>query len=88
MEDIAQCLLSNILSKVPSNWSTIAEKMYIPYDPKRHFHPEYELYNLSTQVKQADVILMGFPLMFNMSSDVRKTTWRSTSRVRTQRDLL
>ena len=72
MEDIAQCLLSNILSKVPSNWSTIAEKMYIPYDPKRHFHPEYELYNLSTQVKQADVILMGFPLMFNMSSDVRK----------------
>jgi hypothetical protein len=67
----------------PSNWSTISERLYFPFEetdsgrPKKSrprngagtdggvvsegYHPEYDGYELGTKVKQADVILMGFP---------------------------
>ncbi len=56
----------------PSSWQTIASKMYVPFDAYHNYHPEFDGYTLSTTVKQADVILLGFPLMFNMPTDVRK----------------
>lgn len=56
--------------KVPEVWSTIAEKIYIPFNSKYNYHPEFEGYVANVIVKQADVILVGFPLMYQMDKQV------------------
>lgn len=61
-----------VLPNASESWKAIAENMYIPFDVTRNYHPEYEGYR-GTEVKQADVILLGFPLMVNMSFDVRRS---------------
>lgn len=63
---------TKMIKGAPKEWVTIATKMYIPFDNEKQYHPEYDGYSLDIMVKQADVILLGFPLMFNMSSQVRK----------------
>lgn len=57
--------------EVPEIWANIASNMYIPFDEKLQYHPEFDGYKLGTIVKQADVILTGFPLMFEMPKEVR-----------------
>lgn len=54
-----------------NNWSTIAKNMYIPFDEKSAFHPEYEGYAKGTDVKQGDAILLGFPFLMNARAEVR-----------------
>ena len=62
---------ADILGKeVPKEWLTIAEKMYIPFDSENSYHPEYEGYTLDKEVKQADTILIGYPLMYEMDRKV------------------
>lgn len=60
-----------VLPNASERWKTIAENMYIPFDVTNAFHPEYDGYN-GGEVKQADVILLGFPLMVNMSLNIRR----------------
>ena len=69
-----------------ANWSAVADKIYIPYDHERQYHPEYDGFipnghvpskecnggYCGGKVKQADAILIGFPYDFNMSNTVRK----------------
>ena len=59
-----------VLPNASDSWRTIAENMYVPFDVTNNYHPEYDGYR-GIEVKQADVILLGFPLMVNMSLDVR-----------------
>ncbi|ESP00135.1 hypothetical protein LOTGIDRAFT_226064 [Lottia gigantea] len=47
----------------PSHWTDIINNMYIPLDNQYQYHPEYDRYSRGTNVKQADVILLGYPLM-------------------------
>ncbi|OWF37121.1 Acid trehalase-like protein 1 [Mizuhopecten yessoensis] len=49
-----------------------AKKTYIPFNDTGKWHPEFDGYTQDTTVKQADVVLLGFPLMENISTDVRK----------------
>ena len=70
--EFAVYILKLFSIEVPSTWSKIASKMYIPYDKTHEYHPEFDGYELKTTVKQADVILLGFPLMYEMSEHVRK----------------
>ena len=63
---------SKVVPSAPAIWSDIAQRLRIPYDTKLRYHPEYDGYNLNVTVKQADVILLGYPLMFNMSQEVRE----------------
>ncbi|XP_033113241.1 protein-glucosylgalactosylhydroxylysine glucosidase-like isoform X2 [Anneissia japonica] len=58
-------------SSVPASWNKAGNKMYIPYDDVIKYHPEYDGYQLGTFIKQADVILLGFPLMYEMPVDVK-----------------
>ncbi|GAM22451.1 hypothetical protein SAMD00019534_056260 [Acytostelium subglobosum LB1] len=51
-------------------WRTIAQNLVMLYNETLDIHPEYEYYDGDT-VKQADVILLGFPLMYNMSLQTR-----------------
>lgn len=61
-----------VLPNASDSWKTIAEHMYVPFDATNNYHPEYDGYR-GNEVKQADVILLGFPLMVNMSLDVRRS---------------
>jgi len=56
----------------PPQWKDIASKMYYPFDNIRQYHPEYEDYTRGQIVKQADTIMLGYPLMLPMSPAVRK----------------
>lgn len=55
---------------IPSHWIEIARKIKIPFDPVRQIHLEYDGYS-TEKIKQADVILLGFPLMYDMPKQIR-----------------
>ncbi|NXT24484.1 PGGHG glucosidase, partial [Syrrhaptes paradoxus] len=57
---------------VPEEWLDRAEKLKVPFDAELNYHPEYEGYSPGEPVKQADVVLLGFPLMHPMSAEVRR----------------
>ncbi|GAM19795.1 hypothetical protein SAMD00019534_029700 [Acytostelium subglobosum LB1] len=52
-------------------WLSIASNLVILFNETGEMHPEYEGY-AGQMVKQADVILLGYPLMTNMSATVRQ----------------
>ncbi|MFT7806964.1 acid trehalase-like protein 1 isoform X1 [Arapaima gigas] len=56
----------------PSEWQCISDNLKIPFDPDAKFHPEYDGYKKGDPVKQADVVLLGYPLGLPMSPQVRK----------------
>ena len=62
-----------LLRKEPLNRESIkkAKCLYIPIDSNRNIHLEYEGYD-NGQIKQADVVLIGFPLMWKMNDSIRK----------------
>ncbi|KAM6115466.1 protein-glucosylgalactosylhydroxylysine glucosidase [Pterocles gutturalis] len=66
--DIAQ----DLSVPVPAEWLDCAEKLKVPFDAELNYHPEYEGYSPGEPVKQADVVLLGFPLMHPMSAEVRR----------------
>lgn len=45
--------------------------LHIPFDRQRRIHLEYENYQ-DQPIKQADVVLIGFPLMWPMDPEIRK----------------
>eukprot|EP01132_Coremiostelium_polycephalum_P008602 gene8602-10589_t len=56
---------------IPSQlWQSISNTLKIPYNETTNIHPEYDGFDGKT-VKQADVILLGFPLMYNMTKQTR-----------------
>jgi trehalose/maltose hydrolase-like predicted phosphorylase len=54
-------------------WADAAARVAMPWDAARQYHPEFAGYKFDTQVKQADTVLLGFPLeiSFNMTPEVR-----------------
>lgn len=62
-----------LLSKSPAisaPWKDAAERLVVPFNASVHgypggLRPEYSGYVLGTKVKQADTILLGFPLGFS-----------------------
>ncbi|XP_062859596.1 protein-glucosylgalactosylhydroxylysine glucosidase [Trichomycterus rosablanca] len=55
-----------------SEWQEVADKLKIPYDPELKYHPEFDGYKMGSPVKQADTVLLGYPLGLPMSSEVRR----------------
>jgi trehalose/maltose hydrolase-like predicted phosphorylase len=62
-----------IANKAPleRSWLKKARCLYLPFDQQKNFHPEYEGY-VDKEIKQADVVLIGFPLMWPMKSEIRR----------------
>ncbi|NXN92774.1 PGGHG glucosidase, partial [Rhinopomastus cyanomelas] len=56
----------------PEEWEDRARRVKVPFDTERRFHPEFDGYSPGEPVKQADVVLLGFPLMHPMSPEVRR----------------
>ena len=57
---------------VPTAWKKVADGLFIPFDKVNNYHPEFEGFKKTDKVKQADAILIGYPLMYEMSKEVRK----------------
>ncbi|CAF2594072.1 unnamed protein product [Rotaria sp. Silwood2] len=58
---------------VPQTWLDIAFNLYFPFDNQTQTHLEYDGFDLkNTIIKQADVVLLGFPLMWPMSKEIRR----------------
>jgi len=72
---VAQMLGDNagISAAELDSWIDAASRVSMPFDDERQYHPEYSSYVYGTQVKQADTVLLGFPLEidFNMTPTVR-----------------
>lgn len=69
--------VGNVMNIKPDpKYKAIADKMYIPYDKQLDYHPEFDGYTKKEPVKQADVVLMGFPLLINMAESTRRNDLR------------
>ncbi|NWH39629.1 PGGHG glucosidase, partial [Chloropsis hardwickii] len=70
--NFATDMARDLLLPVPEEWEDRAKKIKVPFDEERKYHPEYDGYSPGEPVKQADVVLLGFPLMHPMSAEVRR----------------
>ncbi|XP_072037392.1 protein-glucosylgalactosylhydroxylysine glucosidase-like [Amphiura filiformis] len=65
--------------EIPQSWYDVATKLVLLYDEERNYHPEYDGYDPEDEslnmpqnkpnkiVKQADVVLLGFPFHYKYS---------------------
>lgn len=56
------------MAKEPDHWADIAWSLALPYDPEHDYHPQFTGYTRGEEIKQADVVLLGFPLQYPMNS--------------------
>lgn len=56
----------------PKEWQEVAERINIPFDQESQYHPEFDGYNKGQPVKQADTVMLGYPLGLPMSPEVRR----------------
>nr|WSY52043.1 discoidin domain-containing protein [Streptomyces sp. NBC_00886] len=57
----------------PADWLTIANRLRIPYDPKRRIFLQYDGYG-GSQIKQADTVLLIYPLEWPMPAGAAAAT--------------
>ncbi|KAA0724679.1 Protein-glucosylgalactosylhydroxylysine glucosidase [Triplophysa tibetana] len=65
-------LASHLSHTPPPEWQNIADKIKIPFDPELMYHPEFDGYTKGTDVKQADTVLLGYPLGVSTTPEVRR----------------
>ncbi|XP_012589810.1 PREDICTED: acid trehalase-like protein 1 [Condylura cristata] len=68
----AAALAMDLGRPVPDRWLQVAEGIKVPFDAERGFHPEFDGYELGEEVKQADVVLLGYPVPFPLSPRIRR----------------
>lgn len=49
-------------------WSDVEDNIFIPYNKHAAIIPEYETMNGSVEIKQADVVLINYPLEFRLNA--------------------
>jgi trehalose/maltose hydrolase-like predicted phosphorylase len=59
-------------ASIPDDWLKVARQLKIPYDKNLQYHPEFDGYKLGEPIKQADVVLLGFPIMYVKDYTARK----------------
>ena len=57
--------------EVPKEWLETARRLSLQYDQERDYHPQFEGYQPGTEIKQADTVLAGYPLMYAMNQTTR-----------------
>ncbi|XP_055591890.1 protein-glucosylgalactosylhydroxylysine glucosidase-like isoform X2 [Uranotaenia lowii] len=48
----------------PQSWSSLAGRLKLLYDSTHDYHPQFQGYELGTVIKQADTVLLGYPLNY------------------------
>ncbi|KAM4573993.1 protein-glucosylgalactosylhydroxylysine glucosidase isoform 2-T2 [Odontesthes bonariensis] len=56
----------------PKEWQLVADHLKIPFDQESQYHPEYDGYTKGQPVKQADTVMLGYPLGLMMPPEVRR----------------
>ncbi|XP_017261100.1 protein-glucosylgalactosylhydroxylysine glucosidase isoform X2 [Kryptolebias marmoratus] len=56
----------------PKEWQDVAERIKIPFDSESQYHPEFDGYTKDQPVKQADTVMLGYPLHLPMPAEVRR----------------
>ncbi|XP_008310392.1 protein-glucosylgalactosylhydroxylysine glucosidase [Cynoglossus semilaevis] len=56
----------------PKEWKDVAEHLMIPFDQESQYHPEFDGYIKGQPVKQADTVMLGYPLGLQMSPQIRR----------------
>ncbi|XP_035912953.1 protein-glucosylgalactosylhydroxylysine glucosidase-like [Anopheles stephensi] len=59
----------------------VAKSITLPYNAQYDVHPEYQEYTFGTQIKQADVVLLGYPLEFPMKESTKANNLKLYSMV-------
>ncbi|KAJ3595880.1 hypothetical protein NHX12_002292 [Muraenolepis orangiensis] len=78
--------LANLLQyPAPKEWQEVADRMRIPFDEKFQYHPEFDGYIKGHPVKQADTVMLGYPLGLPMTPEVRRNDLEAYEQV-TDRD--
>ncbi|XP_013201193.2 protein-glucosylgalactosylhydroxylysine glucosidase [Amyelois transitella] len=55
----------------PDHWADIAFSLALPYDKTLDYHPQFQGYKRGETIKQADVVLLGFPLQYPMNASTK-----------------
>jgi len=69
--EIAGKILKLRNEKIPSQWSNIIQKMYLPYDSNQDLYLEHESYN-GAMIKQADTALLIYPYEMPMTAQQKQ----------------
>ncbi|KAG4071845.1 hypothetical protein HA402_006006 [Bradysia odoriphaga] len=69
--DFASCLCFPNSNTIHS-WKEIAKRIKLPYNSTYNYHPQYEGYQQGTIIKQADTVLLSYPLLYNMTDAVKR----------------
>ncbi|RPA98401.1 hypothetical protein L873DRAFT_1687777 [Choiromyces venosus 120613-1] len=64
---IAQAAAKLVGETAPSKWKDVQEKIFIPFNTNANIIPEYGTMNGSVKIKQADVVLINYPLEFRLN---------------------
>ncbi|XP_053740952.1 protein-glucosylgalactosylhydroxylysine glucosidase isoform X1 [Synchiropus splendidus] len=56
----------------PDQWKEAADNLSIPFDEEFQYHPEFDGYKKGDTVKQADAVMLGYPLGLPMTAEVRR----------------
>ncbi|XP_061630614.1 protein-glucosylgalactosylhydroxylysine glucosidase isoform X2 [Phyllopteryx taeniolatus] len=56
----------------PKEWQDVADNIQIPFDQQSLYHPEFEGYSKGYPVKQADTVMLSYPLGLPMSPEIRR----------------
>ncbi|CAG4943725.1 unnamed protein product [Colias eurytheme] len=62
---------SYYISKEPDRWADIAWSLALPYDEVLDYHPQFAGYTRGEMIKQADAVLLGYPLQYPMNISTR-----------------
>lgn len=55
------------MAKDPNRYADIAWSLALPYDEVLDYHPQFQGYKRGEMIKQADAVLLGFPLQYAMN---------------------
>lgn len=68
--DFAGCACRDVLGVTEAdyeNFVKMARSLTLLYDAEKDYHPQYEGYEDGTMIKQADAVMLGFPLQLPMN---------------------
>ena len=68
--NFSQCVAA--CDSIPDEWVEMSRKLALEYDEEDDYHPQYQGYTEGTVIKQADTVLAGYPLMYNMKTSTRR----------------
>jgi len=69
-------LCKNIKPITESEWLRVAKNLKILYNSTLDYHPQFEGYKIGEPIKQADTVLLGYPLMYPMNDSTRRNDLR------------